>query len=182
MAVDDVVYDRLNAAQTAAQLDALVDVYAEVFAEEPYCEGPEDVARFRRWLRDELKKPGFTLVRAVAEEQLIGYAYGYTMPPGEWWRHPTVDPPAEIRDVEKFAVMEWAVRSSWRGHGIGRRLLDQLLAGRPEPYATLTVNPAATARRIYQRWGWRQYGAIRPKRMPPMDVLAIPLDRRPRQD
>jgi GNAT superfamily N-acetyltransferase len=73
--------------------------------------------------------------------------------------------------------MEWMVRFDRRGEGVGRRLMDLLLAGRPEPWAVLAANPATLARRIYQRWGWRPLGPIRPAGMPAMEVLGLPLCR-----
>jgi hypothetical protein len=57
--------------------------------------------------------------------------------------------------------------------GIGRRLLDELLAGRRQRWATLTVVPAADARAIYDRWGWRQVGSTRPGKMPGMAVMLL---------
>ncbi len=71
--------------------------------------------------------------------------------------------------------MEWMVRPASRRAGIGRVLLDRLLADRPEPWAVLASNPAAAARRIYERWGWKPVGATEPDSMPPMDLLALPL-------
>lgn len=65
-------------------IDALVDLYADVFAEPPYCEGPEQVARFRVLLIDEMDRPGFAVVRAVDHGTLVGMAYvreaGHTVP------------------------------------------------------------------------------------------------------
>ncbi len=42
---------------------------------------------------------------------------------------------------------------------------DALLEGRPEPYATLMVNPAAgdgKVMRLYEGWGYREIGAVQP--------------------
>ena len=152
-------------------LDELVDLYAEVFAEPPYNEGPDHVRRFRGWLTGEFDTPGFTLIRATVGDTLIGMAYGYQMPAGEWWRDAIEDPPDGVRKALKFAVMEWAVRGEYRGRGVGRRLMFDLLHGRAEQYATLNVNPAAPARNIYRRLGWQPCGSTNPKYMPPMDIL-----------
>jgi GNAT superfamily N-acetyltransferase len=96
---------------------------------------------------------------------------GYTQPPGEWWRGTDNPAPESIKAREKLAVMEWAVLPDQRGSGVGRRLLDELLTNRSEPYATLTVNPAANARIIYEHWGWRHVASTRPDKMPGMDVM-----------
>ena len=80
-----------------------------------------------------------------------------------------------MKAADKLAVIEWAVLPDRRGAGVGRRLLDELLAGRREQWATLTVVPAADASVIYDRWGWRQVASTRPGRMPGMAVMLLEL-------
>jgi GNAT superfamily N-acetyltransferase len=169
-------YRLLGGSDVAPFVDAIRDLYAEVFAEPPYCEGPEDVARFVEHLADETTRDGFALTQAMDGPLLVGVAYGWTMPPGRWFRSPAGAPPPEIVDVPHFAIMEWMVRASHRGAGVGRRLLDLLLEGRPEPWAVLAANPQAPARRVYERLGWRMVGASQPDGgRPGMDTLALPL-------
>ena len=36
-------------------------------------------------LAEDSKRPGFSLVAACGGGRLLGFAYGYTMPAGEWW-------------------------------------------------------------------------------------------------
>ena len=67
--------------------------------------------------------------------------------------------------------LEFIVTRAERGKGIGTALMTALLADRPERYATLCANPAAPARRIYQRWGWRSVATVHPPTMGAMDVL-----------
>jgi GNAT superfamily N-acetyltransferase len=172
-----VAYEVLDGVQALQLVAEVGELYAEVFAEPPYLEGPQDVARFVEHFTGDLTRPGFGLVRAADGSVLVGVAYGWTMAAGAWFSRPEVEPPPEVRDVPRFAVMEWMVRSDRRGEGVGRRLMDLLLAGRPESWAVLAANPAALARRIYQRWGWRPLGPIRPAGMPALEVLALPLRR-----
>lgn len=171
----DMAYDVLDGQGARRFADVLRDLYAEVYAEPPYLEGPKHVAQFARWYADELDKPGFTLAVAHRGDELAGAAYGFTLPPGEWMEPAANEPPAHIRDVPKFNIAEWMVRAQHRGRGVGRHLLGLVLANRSEPWAVLASNPAAPARRIYERWGWRQCGGIIPRSMPPMDVLVLPL-------
>jgi GNAT superfamily N-acetyltransferase len=173
---EDVVFDLLDGDRAGPLADQLRDLYAEVYAEPPYSEGPRHVAQFVRWLAGEVDRAGFSLARATAGGELVGAAYGFTLPAGDWMQ-PAVGgpPPAEVLDAPKFNVAEWMVRREHRGAGVGGRLLELVLADRPEPWAILASNPAAPARQIYQRRGWRQYGGIAPKTMPPMDVLVRPL-------
>lgn len=157
------------------ELPALQRVYGAVFSQPPYNEGPEMVIKFAEWLADEATKPGFDLVAAYDGSEMVGFAYGYRMPAGEWWRRTDRPAPEGVREGEKFAVMEWAVLPDRRGMGVGRAMLDELLAGRDEPYATLTVNPAAAARGFYERLGWDFVASTKPGRMPGMDVMVLPL-------
>jgi GNAT superfamily N-acetyltransferase len=152
-------------------LDDVVGLYAEVFAEPPYNEGPEMARLFRRSFKRETKRDGFAFIAAWEGETLAGMAYGFTMPSGEWWRNADTEPPADVRNAPKFAVMEWCVSPSHRGRGIGGRLMSELLADRPEATATLNVNPAAAARDIYLSSGWKSCGMARNSRYPDMDVL-----------
>lgn len=168
-------YELLDGSGARKHLEQLVELYGEVYAEPPYLEGPEHVASFRRHITRAVDLPGFALALAANDYTLIGAAYGFTLPAGQWMEPSTEEPPADIRDVPKFNIAEWMVRAPFRGAGIGRRLLDMLLADRSEPWAVLANNPAAPARRVYERWGWKVSGRIEPRTMPPMDVLALPL-------
>ncbi|GAA5103347.1 GNAT family N-acetyltransferase [Nocardia iowensis] len=156
-------------------IDALVDLYADVFAEPPYCEGPEQVARFRVLLIDEMDRPGFAVVRAVDHGTLVGMAYGFTIPAEQWWHDAATSPPPAAIGVAKFAIMELAVRQSHRGQGLGRELLGDLLRGRTEPIAFLGVDPAAPAYAIYRKWGWREAGHTVPKSGRSYAILLIDL-------
>lgn len=174
-------YRHLTAAEALEQLPALQDVYGAVFSEPPYNEGPEKVGKFAGWVRDESTKPGFDMVVAEDDGRVIGFAYGYTMPAGEWWHH-AAEPWPEERDLvdqatsaDKFAVMEWAVHPDARGRWVGRQLMDGLITGRREPWATLTVNQEAPAHQVYGRWGWRSVAETQPGKGPAMDVLVLTL-------
>lgn len=168
-------YRHLTAREARAHVPALQSVYAAVFSQPPYNEGPEMVGRFAGWVRDESTRPGFDMVIAEDGGQLIGFAYGWLMPAGDWWRRTDRHPPDGVRGADKFAVMEWAVLPDHRGRGTGRQLMDELLRDRRERWATLTVNPAADARVLYERWGWARVGATRGGKMPPMDVMLLRL-------
>jgi ribosomal protein S18 acetylase RimI-like enzyme len=168
-------YRHMSSAEATAAASDLREVYAAVFSLPPYDEGPEMADRFVGWLAEESQRAGFSLVAAYDDGELVGFAYGYTMPPGRWWRRTDRPAPEQVKATDKFAVVEWAVLPERRGARIGRRLLDELLAGRREPYATLTVSPAAEARGIHEHWGWQQVATTKPGRMGGMDVLLLEL-------
>ncbi len=164
-------YLHLGPAAANANIADLRTVYLAVFSLPPYNEGPEMANKFVEWVNDESKLPGFRMVGAYDEDRLVGFAYGYTKVAGEWWSGTNMQISATVRSADKFAVMEWAVLPGERGKGIGRRLMEELLADRHEPYATLSVNPSADARAIYERWGWRYVASTKPGKMPSMDVM-----------
>lgn len=151
----------------------LVDLYSVVYSEPPYEEGPDQVERFRASLPEEMNRPGFTLITADTEGRLVGAAYGWTMVAGTWWSRADQDPPAPIRDADKFAVMEWIVHPDQRGRGTGSELIRRLLADRPENYATLASDPRSQARKIYERAGWHQVARSILSWGPAMDILVL---------
>jgi GNAT superfamily N-acetyltransferase len=165
---------RLDHAEVTRRAPEFIDIYREVYAEPPYHEGDNHVAAYASRFAEESNGPGFTLVAAEASRELVGYAYGLTLAPHEWWTDADHEP-AQVHGRAKFAVMEFAVRKAHRGRGIGTALMTALLADRPEPFATLCANPAAPARRIYHRWGWRPVALARPPDIPTMDVLLLHL-------
>lgn len=150
-----------------ALTEQVTGLYAAVFAEPPYEEGPEDVENFRELLAVELPQPGFRLVTAEMDGELVGFAYGYSLRAAtRWWDDIAPPPPpafAAERDGRTFVVKELAIAAPCRRKGVGRRLHDELLDRRPEERATLTARPdAAPAMTAYESWGWSRLGVIRP--------------------
>ena len=170
-----VTYTRYDGTNVSSVTPALVDLYAEVYAEPPYLEGPEQVERFRSTMPEDAKRPGFALIAAVESNELIGAAYGWTMTGGAWWSRADKPPPAEVLGSEKLAVIEWIVSPHSRGEGVGAALIRHLLAGRPEPFATLASDPRSAARTIYDRAGWRKVGQTTLSWGPSMDLLLLDL-------
>lgn len=141
-------------------LDALADVYAEEYAEPPYDASPATYGRepfIQRTTRQVEEEDGFGLLTGHVDDELTGYAFGYTHGPGRWWRGESEpSPPEDLVQSPGFVVMELIVRRPFRGRGYAHDLLDELLADRSEPFATLCVHPLAQARSIYPRWGWQE--------------------------
>jgi hypothetical protein len=67
-----VAYEVLDGVQASQLVDEVGELYAEVFAEPPYLEGPQDVARFMEHFTDEMTRPGSSLVRAADGSVLVG--------------------------------------------------------------------------------------------------------------
>nr|WP_281492864.1 GNAT family N-acetyltransferase [Micromonospora sp. MH33] len=144
-------------------------------AEPPYLEGPEQTAMFRERLPEEATRPGFSLIVAAEGGHLVEAAYGWTMPAGTWWSRAQQQPSREMLDADKFAVMEWMVHPRRRGEGVGSKLMQRLLADRPERWATLASDPRSEARAMYERAGWSQVATSELPWGPSMDLLVLPL-------
>jgi ribosomal protein S18 acetylase RimI-like enzyme len=162
---------------TPLLVDVLADLYAVVYAEPPYCEGPEQVAGFRDRLPGEAERQGFTMVTAHEGGALVGAVYGWTMPAGRWWSRAHQPPPADLLDIDKAAIMEWVVHPHHRRQGVGGQLMRRLLADRTEPVATLASDPRSEARRIYEQAGWMQVGESATPWGAHMHLLVLPLGR-----
>ncbi|MEU0518176.1 GNAT family N-acetyltransferase [Streptosporangium sp. NPDC006007] len=140
-----------------------VDLYEEIHAEPPYLSGPLYAReRFIHRTAGQVRREGFTLVSAHDGPALAGFAFGLPFPAGRWWGGDASPGPANVVAAEKFAVIELGVHAAYRGRGIGRRLLEDLLTDRAAPYAVLLAHPDAPAHAMYRRWGWQVVGTVRP--------------------
>ena len=110
--------------------------------------------------------PGFRalMVRADAADgpAVAGFTYGFRGAPGQWWHDmvssalaSTYPPSASTWLADSFEVAELHVLPAYQGAGIGRRLLLELTAGRPERTAVLSTQDAESrARRLYRGVGF----------------------------
>ncbi|PRX66087.1 acetyltransferase (GNAT) family protein [Nonomuraea fuscirosea] len=158
------VFRHMTGEKAKAVLDEpYVSIYLAIRAEPPYNGGPlYDRDRFLERTGKQTELPGFELVAAEWDGVLAGFAFGFTMAAGMWWGGETTPPPQEVVDAPKLAVVELDLLPEHRGQGVGRRLLSELLDDREEPLATLLSRPDTPAHAMYQRWGWRLVGAVRP--------------------
>lgn len=137
--------------------------------------------RFMRRIHSYAKAPGFEFVMGRVDSEPVGLALGYALPTGaRWWAVLTT--PAEPELIEEdgtrtFALCELMTHPDWQGKGIAHQLHDELLFNRSERRATLLVREDnQTARRAYEKWGWRQIGKSRPfPDAPHFDALILDL-------
>lgn len=143
-----------DAATLVDEVDEVLAVYAEAM------DLPPATTRSRGGIiRGHADRPGLRAVAAEADGRLVGIGYGCPGGPGQWW-HDQVR--AALPDAlaaqwldGSFEVCELHVRPVWQRHGIGRQMLDRLLAGPPAPTAVLTTPDRATrARTFYRAGGW----------------------------
>ena len=162
----------------AHTMERLADAYMEGYADDPDI-GHSIYARdaFVDRTTRQAAAPGFVLITAHADDRWAAFSFGMHFPAGRWWAGEwEVDQPQDILSVEKFAVIELVVLPHERGRGLATRLMAELLADRPEPWATLLADQEGRARNMYDRWGWKRAGVVRPvPDVPPLDVLVRPL-------
>jgi GNAT superfamily N-acetyltransferase len=146
------VWDRV---ELSARTDDVLDVYAAAM------EVPPASARTRKGiLLSHLDRRGLRAVAALEGDQLVGIAYGYVGEPGQWWHDQVASAMTRgqasrwLRDA--FEVCEFHVRPQLQGRGLGRDLLDTLLAGTDAATSVLTTPDHETrARRFYRADGWQ---------------------------
>jgi len=139
----------------------VVTIYREAFSCAPYFKGDAELDEFVAALHEHMQRAGFRMVAAEAgmSGTLVGFAYGYTSLPDQWWQL-SVRPALSAEDAarwldDSFQLVEIAVPPEYQGRGIGNRLHDVLLRGLPHCCAVLSTLSAETpAMRMYQRRGW----------------------------
>lgn len=157
-----------DAQDAVAALDAILSVYEEAFAQEPYCEGPRDVAHFMELYQRECLQPGFRLVLAKnGADGLAGFAYGYRLQSdATWWDNIDAELPEEFTREDgrrTFVIKEIAVRAPYQRQGVGRAAHDELLSGLDAPRVTLAMRPEAIpASRFYEALGYQEVGMSTP--------------------
>jgi ribosomal protein S18 acetylase RimI-like enzyme len=148
-----------------AQAAASEDDHLALRAQECPDSGDDDSRQLRVWRR----QPGFALAEARHGGFLVGYAAGMPLRAStSWWKDLTSPLPDDLtaeRPGRTFALTTLIVRAAWRKQGIGTELHRQILAGRPEERATLTVSPGAiAAQRALRAWGWTKVARTRTAR------------------
>jgi GNAT superfamily N-acetyltransferase len=174
--------ERLGGEEARPLMDELSEVYAEAYNEPPYDFGAEEIALFRERFGGQRTRPGFSLVTARSEEALIGFIFGFTLPPTSGWWSGLLKPlPPDVsqeRPGRTLAIIEMVVRRPWRRLGIATRMHDMLLRDRTEERATLAAHPEApAAQAAYAKWGYRQVTQVRNQLPgdPIYDLLIKPL-------
>lgn len=141
--------------QFAARVDEAMDIYVRAMGY-PDHTGTQRAVTARR----HAKNDGFECRAALADDgALIGFGYGYTTKPGQWWhdlvRKAMAPDAAADWLCEAFELSELHVLPEHQGHGIGQRLLASLGAGIPHRSMLLSTPDADTrAFALYRRFGF----------------------------
>lgn len=169
----NVAFERYSGEQVLAMLEGIADLYSGIRTERQDADPIFSRESFITRTSAQAVKTGFELVAARNATEWAGFSFGYTMLPGEWWEDATPQPP-DVLAASKLAVIELDVVKSYRGQGLSKALLQELLANRNESYATLATLPGTQAHAMYLRWGWRNVGIIGGEG-PVMDAMLLPL-------
>ena len=137
------------------------NIYREAFAQPPYNQGESAVIRFSAALEHHKYRQGFRCVvaRPSSNDPIVGFAFGYTVKPGQWWRD-SVASAMKPRQAERwlsdcFELAELAVIPSYQGRGVGGELHETLLIDLPHQTAALsTIHAESNAIHLYRKRGW----------------------------
>ncbi|MHA4817524.1 hypothetical protein ACXZ65_24530 [Streptomyces aculeolatus] len=105
--MDEVAVRCFDGGAAAEMLEAFLPAYREIYVEPPYREGPEDVADFAGLFAVQSGRPGFRVALAVGRGEVVGFAYGFRLPPDTgWWRN-------LLRPWRTIAVADEGLRGVW---------------------------------------------------------------------
>ena len=141
--------------QFAGHLDEAMAIYVQAMNYPRYT-GAQRAVTARRHTANE----GFACKAAVDDTgTLIGFGYGYTTRPGQWW-HDLVRRAMDAETaatwlVDAFELSELHVLPAYQGGGIGYRLLTELAHAIPHQAMLLSTPDADTAAfRLYRGLGF----------------------------
>jgi ribosomal protein S18 acetylase RimI-like enzyme len=115
----------------------IVSLFVSSFAAPPYNESPDELQSIDQWGPDKLASPGGRLVAASHDGHVIGFALSQRLDQDNSWQRrlnamlPTLD--AAITPSRTVIVQELAVDESFRGRGIAKQCIRELLSNRTEP-------------------------------------------------
>lgn len=154
-APSDVSLRTLGGTEFTARADQLIAIYIDAMG---YPRGT-GAGRRHLWL-EHAKRPGFRCVAAFGSHGApLGFAYGYTGQPGQWWHN-------EVRrGLSTVAADEWLadyveltelhVHPETQGRQVGERVLRQFLQRCPEQRVLLSTPEGENrAWRLYRRLGF----------------------------
>lgn len=144
-----------SGSQFAARVDEAMRIYVRAMGY------PEHTGLQRAVsARKHVSLPGFACRAALLEDDtLVGFGYGYTTKPGQWW-HDLVRRALDRESAQEwlgdaFELSELHVLPDYQGAGIGRGVLVSLAAALPHAAMLLSTPDSDTrAFRLYRDLGF----------------------------
>lgn len=109
------------------------------------------------FLRHALRFADYRGFVAVSGGQVIGMGFGNRSEVGQWWHDKVAEQVGANHPAlqNAWSLTELAVMEGFRGHGIGEKLHNALLAAQPCPRVLLSTEVSNyRARKFYERHGW----------------------------
>ncbi|RJT75644.1 GNAT family N-acetyltransferase [Arthrobacter cheniae] len=161
-AVSYVRFEHVAPDETWAEI---ADLFVSSFAAAPYNESPSDLQSITQWAPDQLASPGGRLVAAGHDGHVIGFALSQRLDQDiSWQRRLDAMPTARdaaITPSRIVIVQELAVDERFRGRGIAKQCIRELLSDRTEHHAVLGVfGQTPQVREMYTRWGFQSLGPL----------------------
>nr|WP_181149806.1 GNAT family N-acetyltransferase [Arthrobacter sp. MYb227] len=133
------------------------------FAAPPYVESPDELQGIVQWGPEKLASPGGGLVVARHDGHMVGFALSQRLDQDSSWLRrlnamlPTPD--AVISPSRTVIIQELAVDETFRGRGIAKQCIRELLSSRPEQDVVLGVfGQVSQIREMYGHWGFSELG------------------------
>ena len=138
----------------APLLDRAAEIYGAAMQRTP-----DLVAQRRDIIAGHLDRQDFLAAIAVEADTLVGFGYGYHGRPGEWWHDVVAEALGRDRArrwmADAFELAELHVDPSRHSEGIGRRLLDTVLAAASGATVVLSTHDRESpARALYRSTGF----------------------------
>ncbi len=132
--------------QFAARVDDAMRIYVRAMKYPEHTGAQRAVSA-----RKHVSLDGFACRAALLDDgTLVGFGYGYTTKPGQWWhdlvRNAVNDQTAHEWLADAFELSELHVLPEYHGIGIGRRLLVSLASGIPHSAVLLSTPDAGHPR------------------------------------
>lgn len=164
----DIALRHYGREQAADLRPVLLEVYAEIYEEAARSDPFASIDRFAEGLDAWSNRAGWTCTVGYDHGQAVGYAYGAPLAADtRWWGGLLTDVPQSAiaeTGTRTYALSELMVRAPWRKTGVSRHLHDTLLQERDEERATLLVDQRhPKVRTLYETWGWKTLGDLRPR-------------------
>lgn len=141
--------------QFAERVGEAMDIYVQAMSYPRHAGGQRAVTARRH-----VANPGFACRVALRDDgALVGFGYGYTTAPGQWWhdlvRRAIPAPLAEGWMANAFELSELHVLPDYQGARVGRRILVELADAIPHAAMLLSTPDADTrAFRLYRTLGF----------------------------
>lgn len=154
-----------TSAEAVGLMDELCGVYADAYGAVPGEDIDQKSSAFRERASTALRGVNYSLVSAHAGDEMVGFAFGYSLQPESgWWDGLSPAPPEGfLKETGSRTVVlsEIEVRRARQGKGLGRAVHDAFLSQRAEERATLASNPKAVdTHALYEHWGWQKMGIV----------------------